>query len=190
MEGDRKLDYEVAREVMDLPELGHYRRRSAFDGEWEKCGPEDVTPDFPAWKADAYYKAPKTGLRILPYYSSRFEEALGILHRLRVRSFLLSWSEGHWVVEIESLAEVTHYAWVEGGPHNAMAPAAAVSQAALEMAAQMKLAHRYEGASGAPCVKCTKPDDDDLHLVTDKPCDAKEGPCACGRWHAEEKEER
>jgi hypothetical protein len=68
------LDFLVAKHIFDLPELGYYRRKSAYCTEMEKCNKGDKTLDYPhsGMEASVYFKF-RDHLRCVPYYTTGVE---------------------------------------------------------------------------------------------------------------------
>ena len=78
----RKIDLLVARDLLNMPGVGYYRRKSCHSSESELCNKGDVTPDHPQWKARLYYKHPATNLYAVPSFSTEIRDAWQIVGAL------------------------------------------------------------------------------------------------------------
>lgn len=184
MTEDEKIELEmaVAREILELPGVGWWRRKSAHSNtppSHELCAKGDVTPDYPAWTAKPGYDAGYSyeGYA-LPPVASDLNKALLVMARLKPVFFELVYQDKIWRAELRTKRGHT-IARVDSGPEEA--PAEAVSRAALEMVRAMKKIHAPDGQ---PCSKCGYSDDNyGHHFFKDVKCATEKGPCECGAWH-------
>lgn len=184
MTEDEKIELEmaVAREILELPGVGWWRRKSKYDNTtpcFELSEKGDTTPDYPEWKARPGYDAGSghEGFA-LPDAASDLNEALIVTAKLKPVFFELIFQNDVWKATLQN-RRLTVSATVKSGPKEV--PAEAVSRAALLLVREMKKIH---ASDGQPCSKCGFSDDNyGHHFFKDVKCAIEKGPCECGAWH-------
>lgn len=96
----RDLDLLIGRDVIGLPGVGYYRRKSCYEAGHEPCNKGDVTPDYPAWEASLYYKHPATGVFSVPRYTKDISDAWQVMEALAVahKPKMTFEDDGRWKV--------------------------------------------------------------------------------------------
>lgn len=184
MTEDEKIELEmaVAREILELPGVGWWRRKSYLRNDipcFELCEKGATTPDYPQWKSRPGYDA-GSGHEgyALPSVASDLNEALLVAASLKPVFFELVYQQNIWKATLQSRRTRAVFRTESGLKE---APAEAVARAALEMVRMMKQIHAPDGQ---PCSKCGFSDGNSgYHFFKDFQCVTEKGPCECGAWH-------